>query len=131
MEQAAPSVASIVVAFLAGWAVSLPGAPVPPASSAAHAIDCSCDAELRELLAARDALDWWRVLALILGVVAAVLLLVAVTAVLCLLGACQCIGWACRRGPAARGPVQAVRPPVVSVGDAKLLSLLAASEVRR
>ena len=33
--------------------------------------------------------------------------------------------------PAARGPAEAVRPPVASVGDAKLLSLLAASEVRR
>ena len=131
MEQAVPSVASIVAVFLAGWAVSLPGAPGPVAPSVRHAIDCSCEVELRELLAARDALDWWRALAAILGVAAAALLLVAVAAVLCLLGACQCIGWACRRGPSVRGPVPAVRPPAVSVGDAKLLSLLAASEVRR
>jgi hypothetical protein len=67
----------------------------------------------------------------ILGVAAAALLLVAVAAVLCLAGACRWLGWVCRRGPRVRGPVPAVRPPAVSVGDAKLLSLLAASEVRR
>ena len=131
MEPAAPSVASIVVAFLAGWAVTRPAVPGPHAPGASHAIDCSCDAELRELLAARDALDWWRILALVLGAVATVLLLVAVAAILCLLGACPCIGWACRRGSTVRGPVEAVRPPAASVRDAKLLSLLAASEVRR
>ena len=113
---------------LPGWRSDRPAAPAP-----AHSIECGCEAELRELLATREQLEWWRLLAVVASLIAGLLALCLVLTGLCLAGLCRCCcGGAGRQsagGGAGATRVKAETRP--RVADTRLLELLAASEVRR
>ena len=100
---------------------------------------CTCDEELRQLLTQQLALEWWRLLAAVLGVIAGVAVLLLALIGLCWAGAC---GGCCRRRPADPGhPAAAAAAlgagrsapgsPVGARPTPELLALLAAREVRR
>ncbi len=111
---------------LPGWRSDRPAAPSP-----AHSIE-GCDAELRELLATRERLEWWRLLAVIASLIAGLLALSLVLTGLCLAGLCRCCCGGGSRGPtagAAATRVKAESRP--RLADARVLELLAAAEVRR
>jgi hypothetical protein len=99
--------------------------PVRPSHSLAP--EGSCDIELRELLATKDLLEWWRLVALLLALVCALLAVAAACLALCLAGLCRC----CWAANARSGPRTPVRPSSPSAGDHRVLELLAAAEVRR
>ena len=99
---------------------------------------CTCDEELRQLLSQQAALEWWRLAAAVLGVIAVLAVVLLALIGLCWAGAC---GWCCRRRPAAppegpraaeavaAGPAPVLRPRTKPTPE--LLAILAAQEVRR
>lgn len=110
-----------------------PSSPAPLAVSGV----CSCDSELREMLQSRRDLEKVLGVALLLGAVAGILGLVVVLLCCALCGHLACCARLVSRGPVVRSGLEASpasgRPSGSPQrrGDPDLLSILAASEVRR
>ena len=75
--------------------------PLPPTTGAA--LECDCGAELREIIHARDLLEWWRLVAVVLGCVAFFLGTLLTFVVWWTCGVVSSLCWCCRRFALARG----------------------------
>ena len=75
--------------------------PLPLTTGAA--LECGCEAELREIIHARDLLEWWRLLAVVLGCVAFFLGTLLTFVVWWTCGVVSSLCWCCRRFALARG----------------------------
>ncbi len=132
MDPAPSTIWSIVLGLAVGWSLPWwhPDRPAPAAPG--HSLDCGCEAELRELLNTREQLEWWRLVALVLGLVTGLLTLCLLCAGLCVAGLCRCC-WSGGRAAVSTGGTGArVKvEPRPRVPDTRLLELLAAAEVRR
>lgn len=117
----------VTVAAALIWSWAQPAPPTAPA--AAEPLFGGGDRELRELLRARSDLEWFRLVACFLGVVAAFLLVAALALIGCLLGCCQSC-YAAFVSRAGAGRAEAPLSPARR-GDPNLLAFLVASEVRR
>ena len=115
----------LVVACIAGawWAKSPVPVAVPVTVAHELATSPSCEVELRQLLELHDKLEWYRLLVLALCAVLGGLLCLLGIVVACACGCCA----RCLTRPAP----QPVIAPSARRGDATLLALLAAQEVRR
>jgi hypothetical protein len=132
MDPAPAALWSIAIGLAAGWSLPWwsPSRPAPAAPS--HSLDCGCEAELRELLNSRELLEWWRLVALVLGLATGLLAICLVCAGLCVAGLCRCCWGGLRTGVSAGGTGVRVKvEPGPRARDDRLLELLAAAEVRR
>lgn len=104
------------------------GRPDPVVRPESAAPPVSSDAELRSLLGTRAELDWYRLLALLLGAVLVLFLTAAAFAVGCLLGCYH--SCCCLRSAGAWRPRDGLQSPARKA-DPSLLALPVASKVRR
>ena len=132
MDPAPSALWSIVLGLAVGWSLPRGRSDNPAPAAPGHTLDCSCEAELRELLAAREQLEWWRLVALVLGLVAGLLALGLLLGALCLAGLCRCCCGGARPSSGVGAPATRVKVETKPrVGDTLLLQLLAAAEMRR
>ena len=132
MDPAPSTIWSIVLGLAVGLSLPWwhPDGPAPAAPG--HSLDCGCEAELRELLNIREQLEWWRLVALVLGLATGLLAIGLVCAGLCVAGLCRCCWAGLRTGVSAGGTGVRVKvEPGPRARDDRLLELLAAAEVRR
>jgi len=101
------------------------------------AAECSCDAELRQLLESRDQVEWYRLACFLLLFIAGLLSVLACLGLSCLCGWCACctqsVGRA-RSPPPGPSSARAGAVPVTSLSgrsSSELLAILAQNEVRR
>ena len=90
--------------------------PLPPTTGAA--LECDCGAELREIIHARDLLEWWRLLAVVLGCVAFFLGSVLTFVVWWTCGVLSSLCWCCRRIAYTRGRKVGDTEPLLGNGPA-------------